>query len=276
MNFFSKLLEWAVLPFFLLGRFIRHCNSAFKRRWKYSLLLMLVLLGIHLYMRLHHEGGVYAAIAFSPSTGVYGSASECSSLADAERIAKTGCHEADVRIVAWAHNSWCALALSEGNTYGIGLAHTRQAAERLALEHCRGRSQKPCYVAVAVGTGKEDAPPPPEGTYAAIAYSRSTGRDGSADQCATVAEAERLAVQRCDAPDAHVVVWANHDWCALAVGEDKAFGFAWGRSRAEVEKQALDHCRGYTKTPCRIAAVVFGGMTEHGGTKSEQERSGAK
>jgi hypothetical protein len=276
VNFLSTLLEWALLPFFLLGRFVGYCRRSFRRRWLFSLLLVLVTVGTHLYIRLHQRGGGYAAIAYSPSTGVYGSAAECYTLAEAEQRAMKGYRSEDARIVVWAENSWCALALSEDKAYGLGHAHTRAAAERLALEHCREHSQKSCYIAVAVGVGNDDSAWPPDALYAAIAYSRSTGRSGSADKCPTLAEAERLAVQRGDAPDAQVLVWANHEWCALAVGEDRAFGFAWGDSRADVERRAMAHCRQYTDKTCRIAAVVYGGAPDAKVRSSEPEHSTAK
>jgi serine/threonine-protein kinase len=273
MNFWSKLLELALIPFVLLARFIGHCNRAFRKRWWFSLLVAMLLLSVHLYQRFHRLEGKYAAIAYSPSTGVYNSAAECSSLAEAEQLARSRCNESDARVIAWSHNAWCALALSQGdNAYGIGWGHTNALAERLALEHCGEHTKKSCYVAIAVGADSKDEPPTPDGIYAAIAYSPSTGRHGVADRCTNVGDAERLALQSCDAPDGRVVVWANHDWCALAVGEDKCFGFAWGRSRDEVEHQALEHCREYTKTPCHIAAVVFAGASkEHRGSENANE-----
>lgn len=95
--------------------------------------------------------------------------------------------------------------------------------------------------------------------YAAVAYSLSSGAHGVAKDCGTLSEAERLALERCKEPDARVVVWSHHAWCARAVAEDRAYGFAWGHTSSVAEKLALEHCREHTKEPCRIAVVVFAG-----------------
>ena len=71
------------------------------------------------------------------------------------------------------------------------------------------------------------------------------------------AEAESIALGHCRESDARVVVWSRNAWCALAVAEDKAFGYARGKSSAEANRLALAHCREFTKTPCRIAVSIF-------------------
>jgi hypothetical protein len=236
--------------------------------WPYIVLFMVLSLAGYSFYRLslppaEPNGAGYAAIAYSPSTGTYGSSSHCGSIADAEHLALSRCHEADAKIVIWSHDAWCALAVGEDKTYGVGSGNSSVEAEHAALTHCRLHTTTQCRVEVAVSSrGTEAAPATPnegEGTYAAIAYSPSTGAFGSARECRTLAEAEHIALSGCNEPDAKIVIWAHKAWCALAVADDRSYGYSWGRSAEAVEQAALTHCRQFAKTPCHVAVVVFAG-----------------
>lgn len=62
-------------------------------------------------------------------------------------------------------------------------------------------------------------------TYAAIAYSPSTGKYGYASNYGSRWAAETAALRNCAAKDAQIVTWVNNGFCALAVGDDVS---AWG------------------------------------------------
>src|SRR4051812_5573035 len=65
--------------------------------------------------------------------------------------------------------------------------------------------------------------------YAAIAYSPATGRYGYCSQHAgRLEDAKACALKQVNAADARVVIWARNAWCALARGDNGAYGYAWG------------------------------------------------
>jgi hypothetical protein len=85
-------------------------------------------------------------------------------------------------------------------------------------------------------------------TYAAIAYSPSTGSYGYAYNCDSRGEAERLALKHCKARDARIATWVHNGFCALAVGDDQScWGSGWsygdGATNREAKRYALDECR---------------------------------
>jgi hypothetical protein len=202
----------------------------------------------------------YSAIAYSPSTGAYGSASDCATLADAEKLAISRCNAKDARTVVWAHkDAWCALAIADDHKFGIAWGNNQNDVKQAALAHCREHTQSPCHVAVVVGAqGTLNGPPRKNyGAFGAIAYSRSTGQFGTSRGCATLAEAERIALSGCNAADAEIVTWNDGAWIALAVARDRAFGYAWGNTADEARTLALEHCKAYASgTPYQIKAVV--------------------
>ncbi len=92
------------------------------------------------------RGDTYAAIAYSPKTGKYGYAYGQSTRDMAEGIAKRRCKAADAKVVTWVHNGWCALAIGENGTYGVGWSYgngaTNRDAKLNALDECQKRSKK--------------------------------------------------------------------------------------------------------------------------------------
>jgi hypothetical protein len=64
-----------------------------------------------------------------------------------------------------------------------------------------------------------------EDSFAAVAYSPSTGEFYYAYNYGDRWEAQQAALNACHAKDARIVCWVNNGFCALAVGDDKS---AWG------------------------------------------------
>jgi len=84
----------------------------------------------------HGENSVYyAAIAYSPATQKYGYSFSYGTLAQARQQALRQCPEPDARIVVWAKNNYCALAIGK-NGYGVGFGTTAEQARAKALQDC--------------------------------------------------------------------------------------------------------------------------------------------
>jgi serine/threonine-protein kinase len=97
-------------------------------------------------------------------------------------------------------------------------------------------------------------------TYAAIAYSKSTGSYGYAYNHGSRASAEAAAIKYCKADDASVVVWVHNGFCALAIGDDKeayGYGFSYGNgaTNTDAKNRALLEARKRT-TNARIVLCV--------------------
>ena len=95
--------------------------------------------------------------------------------------------------------------------------------------------------------------------YAAIAYSPSKGVWAYANGCSCQAEAERLALKRCQACDAEIYTVVRNGYAALAIGDHGWTGYAWsGNSRCDAENRALGAVR---KNDCgaRILCWVYSG-----------------
>lgn len=99
----------------------------------------------------------------------------------------------------------------------------------------------------------------PSNRYAAIAYSTSTGKYGFAQGYSSRGCAEQAALGHCPVEDAHILVWARGNWCALAVGDEVGeYGWAWAGTAERAKQRALEECRKRT-TNCHIAVCVFAG-----------------
>jgi hypothetical protein len=102
-------------------------------------------------------------------------------------------------------------------------------------------------------------------SYAAVAYSPSTGEVRYACGYFSRASAEQAALDRCDAPDARIVCWVNHGFCALALGDDKEYwGTGWsygsGASTIEAKEFALEECRKRTTNARIVLYLVSDGQ----------------
>ena len=96
-----------------------------------------------------------------------------------------------------------------------------------------------------------------DGKFAAIAISDKNGPSnwGYSVNQDSQDNAEKLAIQKCNAPDAKVVVWSHDGWCALAVGDDNGWGSGFGKTQEDGRKAALDEAAKHTKNPHVILAV---------------------
>jgi uncharacterized protein DUF4189 len=84
-------------------------------------------------------------------------------------------------------------------------------------------------------------------TYAAVAFSSSTGSYGYAWNYGTRGEAEQAALSRCTASDARIVGWVQGGWLALAIGENNStYGVGWeygdGATNTVAEQRAINEC----------------------------------
>jgi len=186
----------------------------------------------------------WAAIAFSPSTGKYGSTCEWTSRVNAERVARESCNSADAQVVVLCCNGWCALALgkttgTEKSAWGVGWGPDRERAERFALESARQRMSE-AKVVYSINSREMRV-------SGVIAYSPSTGKWGYS--CGYGRSDVTRALQFCEDPDAKIFVGKNVCcWMALALGDDKsAYGWGYAGNRADAERNALEECRQRTK-----------------------------
>jgi hypothetical protein len=98
------------------------------------------------------------------------------------------------------------------------------------------------------------------GSYAAIAYSPSTGKYRYAHNYNSRRAAEDAAVTALGADDAKIVCWTSEGFCALALGDDKsAYGVGWrfgaGASNTDAMKEALKNCNART-TNARVVVCL--------------------
>jgi hypothetical protein len=98
------------------------------------------------------------------------------------------------------------------------------------------------------------------GYYAGIAYSQSTGKIGyTTRQARTEEEAQRLAAQNCNAPDAKTYIWGPNQWVAIAVvdGAIGTAGFGRGDTADEAQRKSLDECVKRARgEACRVAFCI--------------------
>jgi hypothetical protein len=85
-------------------------------------------------------------------------------------------------------------------------------------------------------------------SYAAIAYSPSTGKFAYSYDRRSRKEAEKEALEKCGAPDATIACWVNRGFAALALGKDKScWGSGWkygdDASNDDAKDMALKDCQ---------------------------------
>ncbi|HMO84442.1 MAG TPA: DUF4189 domain-containing protein [Lacipirellulaceae bacterium] len=220
--------------------------------------------------------GYFASIAYSQSTGRVGySAAQSRTQEGADALAIRMCASEDAKVWMWARDQWVAIAVVEGHkgNAGFGRGDTSQEAQQRALEECGKRAQGRAHrVVLCVHSGgsrvrDEDlrrvaAKPITSrtGYFAAIAYSRSTGKIGStAGKAKTIEEAQKLALAACEEKDAKVYMWGDQ-WIAVAVAPTKPgiAGFSPGDTREAAEKGALQQCEKHAGgAPCRVELVLY-------------------
>jgi serine/threonine-protein kinase len=97
-------------------------------------------------------------------------------------------------------------------------------------------------------------------TYAAIAYSPSTGKIGYGYNYGSRSEAQAAALRNCPASDARIVTWVNNGFCAFALGDDKSrWGVGWsygnGATNTSARSRALYEARKRTVN-CHVVLCV--------------------
>jgi hypothetical protein len=85
-------------------------------------------------------------------------------------------------------------------------------------------------------------------SYAAIAYSPSTGKFAYSYDRRSRKEAEKEALEKCGAPDATIACWVNRGYAALALGKDKScWGSGWkygdNASNEDAKDMAMKDCQ---------------------------------
>ena len=95
--------------------------------------------------------------------------------------------------------------------------------------------------------------------YAAIAYSRSTGRFGYSSGFSAEVNARRESLKNCAARDCQVVVVVGNGYAALALGDDRsAYGYGYTKTDEGVDKArrfALEACNERTKR-CKVVVSI--------------------
>jgi hypothetical protein len=99
-------------------------------------------------------------------------------------------------------------------------------------------------------------------TYAAVAFSPSTGKYGYAWNYRSRSAAEQVALSQCKAADAKIVGWVKGGWLALAIGEENAYGVAWeygdGAANTDAVKRALQNLSKQNDKPAVLICLCSG------------------
>jgi hypothetical protein len=108
-------------------------------------------------------------------------------------------------------------------------------------------------------------------TFAAIAYSPSTGRYGYSYNYRSRSAAEKAALEHLPLPDARIVCWVQAGICALALGDDKSvWGVGWiygnGARTEDARKGAVEDCGKRTTHPYLALLLLSDGQLvwDHG------------
>jgi hypothetical protein len=80
-------------------------------------------------------------------------------------------------------------------------------------------------------------------TYAAVAYSPSTGQYGYAWNFYSRSAAERVALVHCKADDARIVGWVQGGWLVLMIGDNNAYGVGYTYGAGAANTDALETAR---------------------------------
>ncbi len=84
-------------------------------------------------------------------------------------------------------------------------------------------------------------------SFAAIAYSPTTGEFHYAYGYDDRWSAQKAALDRCKAKDARIVAWVNEGFAALAAGDDGAWGVGYtyggGSNNKEAMNTAIEECK---------------------------------
>ena len=99
-------------------------------------------------------------------------------------------------------------------------------------------------------------------SYAAVAFSTSTGAYGYAWNYSSRGVAEAQALARCNAADARIVGWVNEGWLVLAVGDNNSYGVGWeyggGARLADATRRAIDNCKQHCTKVVKVICLCSG------------------
>ncbi len=104
-------------------------------------------------------------------------------------------------------------------------------------------------------------------SFAAIAYCPSTGEFHYAYGYDDRWSAQKAAMDRCKAKDARIVCWVNEGFCALALGDDNAWGVGYsyggGSNNTEAMNNALEECKKRTTGAHVVVCLSSDGQYIH-------------
>ncbi|HYX39038.1 MAG TPA: DUF4189 domain-containing protein [Oligoflexus sp.] len=97
-------------------------------------------------------------------------------------------------------------------------------------------------------------------TFAAIAWSPSTGAHGTSWHWVNQGAADATALGHCEQygnrpGDCRVMAWAQNACAAFAVGVNQGYGWAWNNHKEEAKDSALTYCQ-QTDAGCEVLAAV--------------------
>ena len=115
--------------------------------------------------------------------------------------------------------------------------------------------------------------------WAAIALSPSSGKFAASCEWMTRETAERDAREKCNAPDAEVVVVCGNGWCALVLdelkpGEEIGWTVGWAPTQAAAEQFARDEARERGMKNARLVYSIFSREMKSGGAIAYSKSTG--
>jgi serine/threonine-protein kinase len=100
-------------------------------------------------------------------------------------------------------------------------------------------------------------------SYAAVAFSPSTGEFGYAWNHGSRSEAERVALSRCTEKDAKIIGWVNDGFMAVAIGEDNSYGMGYrfgdGANTRDAVNTAVRNLSKHTEKEYKTLIVLCSG-----------------
>jgi hypothetical protein len=115
--------------------------------------------------------------------------------------------------------------------------------------------------------------------WATIAISPSTGKYASSCEWIAREVAERESREKCNAPDARVVVVCCNGWCALALGDQKpgkdiGWAVGWGPEQKPAEHFALAAARDGGVDGAKVVYSIYSREMRDGGVIAFSESTG--
>ena len=97
-------------------------------------------------------------------------------------------------------------------------------------------------------------------SYAAVAFSPSTGEYAFSYDYGSRSSAQNAALKRLNKPDGKIVCWVNNGFCALALGDEVgSYGVGWrwgdGASTRGAAEGAVDECSKRT-SGARVVLII--------------------